>query len=495
MAKKLRRFKWTRLPAMPRAHVRLVNSLLARLPQTVFEAGFTDRLSELLEPVLHAPFEAQLDGVRVLAAGEMAKVLGEPCCAAVVGLPPRAEKALLEVDLTLAQLAIDKLLGGAAEAADVQRPLSEIEDGVFSFILLKVLGLFQSEAADDGASALKLEGLYGSLNDLKERFIVDDSYVVVSVKLRFAGKKGYARLFLPEALISDVYAPGPPTEGPALERAVQRTLQRIDLVRAFKAALVVEVGRISFSMGDLEALEVEDIILIEETELRLESTGEEEAGVVSGRAACRIGDGHCNSLQGVVSLGEGGRYQIEIEGIAPVGEPPARSYLFRPEAASSEGDDEMASENAKRTSMPGVTMDDERFATRLRAAAAERARRGNARSLGDAAADAGERDVDRDSEHSDDPDEDDVEGTGEIGGGSAEGVGLLGDVTVAMVVELGRVTVSAADVVNLRAGQVIELARAPGEPVDLVVDGKRIGKGELVEIDGELGVRILSLAR
>jgi len=66
---------------------------------------------------------------------------------------------------------------------------------------------------------------------------------------------------------------------------------------------------------------------------------------------------------------------------------------------------------------------------------------------------------------------------------------------VAMVVELGRVMVSAADVMGLRPGQVIELSRQPGEPVDLVVDGKRIGKGELVEIDGELGVRLLSLAR
>jgi len=46
-----------------------------------------------------------------------------------------------------------------------------------------------------------------------------------------------------------------------------------------------------------------------------------------------------------------------------------------------------------------------------------------------------------------------------------------------------------------RRGQVIELSRSPGEPVDLVVDGKRVGKGELVEIDGELGVRILSLVK
>jgi flagellar motor switch protein FliM len=98
--------------------------------------------------------------------------------------------------------------------------------------------------------------------------------------------------------------------------------------------------------------------------------------------------------------------------------------------------------------------------------------------------------ADRAAEHSDGYEEDDG-----ADAPSPEAAGLLDDVTVAMVVELGRVMVSAADVMGLRAGQVIELSRSPGEPVDLVVDGKRIGKGELVEIDGELGVRILSLSR
>ena len=76
-----------------------------------------------------------------------------------------------------------------------------------------------------------------------------------------------------------------------------------------------------------------------------------------------------------------------------------------------------------------------------------------------------------------------------------ESAAMLDDVSVPMVVELGRVDVSAADIVGLRPGQVIELSRAPGDAVDLVVDNRRIGKGELVEIEGELGVRILSLAK
>ena len=72
---------------------------------------------------------------------------------------------------------------------------------------------------------------------------------------------------------------------------------------------------------------------------------------------------------------------------------------------------------------------------------------------------------------------------------------MLDDVTVSMVVELGRVNVSATDILGLRAGQIIELVRSHKDPVDLVVDGKRVGQGELVEIEGELGVRILSLVK
>jgi flagellar motor switch protein FliM len=71
---------------------------------------------------------------------------------------------------------------------------------------------------------------------------------------------------------------------------------------------------------------------------------------------------------------------------------------------------------------------------------------------------------------------------------------LLGDIPLQICVELARVPVTAEEVVSLRAGQVVELHRAPGEPVDLSVNGKVVARGELVEIEGQLGVRILSLA-
>jgi flagellar motor switch/type III secretory pathway protein FliN len=48
--------------------------------------------------------------------------------------------------------------------------------------------------------------------------------------------------------------------------------------------------------------------------------------------------------------------------------------------------------------------------------------------------------------------------------------------------------------VALKVGHVFDLNRVAGEPLDLSVNGKVVARGELVEIDGNLGIRILSLA-
>jgi type III secretion system YscQ/HrcQ family protein len=77
----------------------------------------------------------------------------------------------------------------------------------------------------------------------------------------------------------------------------------------------------------------------------------------------------------------------------------------------------------------------------------------------------------------------------------AEAELLLGDIPIAVVVELGRVQLTADEVIRLRAGQLIELGRSPTDPVDLVVNGKLLAKGELVEIEGALGVKLLNLVK
>jgi flagellar motor switch protein FliM len=71
--------------------------------------------------------------------------------------------------------------------------------------------------------------------------------------------------------------------------------------------------------------------------------------------------------------------------------------------------------------------------------------------------------------------------------------GLSADVTVQVVAVLGKKATTVKEIVSLKKGQVIELNRFPNEAVDLVANGKLMAKGELVEIDGKLGVRIIKI--
>lgn len=76
-----------------------------------------------------------------------------------------------------------------------------------------------------------------------------------------------------------------------------------------------------------------------------------------------------------------------------------------------------------------------------------------------------------------------------------ESLHMSADVPVHLVAVIGRTTVTVKDMMNYQMGQVIDLGRPPGETVDLVASGKLFARGELVDIDGKLGVRIVKIVR
>jgi flagellar motor switch protein FliN len=70
---------------------------------------------------------------------------------------------------------------------------------------------------------------------------------------------------------------------------------------------------------------------------------------------------------------------------------------------------------------------------------------------------------------------------------------LLMDVQMSVTVELGRTKMYIKDILGLGEGSIIELDKLAGEPVDLLVNGKLIAKGEVVVIDENFGVRVTDI--
>ncbi len=67
---------------------------------------------------------------------------------------------------------------------------------------------------------------------------------------------------------------------------------------------------------------------------------------------------------------------------------------------------------------------------------------------------------------------------------------VLMNVSLAVSAELGRCSLRLGDLLKLGSGAVVELDRRAGAPIDLLVNGRLIARGEIVAVDERFGVRI-----
>lgn len=78
---------------------------------------------------------------------------------------------------------------------------------------------------------------------------------------------------------------------------------------------------------------------------------------------------------------------------------------------------------------------------------------------------------------------------------SKENIDLIMDVPLEVTVELGRTSKSIQDILDFAPGTIIELNKIAGEPIDILVNGKYVAKGEVVVIEESFGVRITEIVK
>ena len=76
-----------------------------------------------------------------------------------------------------------------------------------------------------------------------------------------------------------------------------------------------------------------------------------------------------------------------------------------------------------------------------------------------------------------------------------ENIDLIMDVPLEVTVELGRTSKSIQDILDFAPGTIIELNKIAGEPIDVLVNGKYVAKGEVVVIEESYGIRITDIVK
>lgn len=76
-----------------------------------------------------------------------------------------------------------------------------------------------------------------------------------------------------------------------------------------------------------------------------------------------------------------------------------------------------------------------------------------------------------------------------------ENIGIIKDVPLEVTVELGRAKKSIAEILEFAPGTIIELDKIAGEPIDVLVNGKFVAKGEVVVIEESFGIRVTEIIK
>ncbi|NNJ93190.1 MAG: flagellar motor switch protein FliN [Halobacteria archaeon] len=82
---------------------------------------------------------------------------------------------------------------------------------------------------------------------------------------------------------------------------------------------------------------------------------------------------------------------------------------------------------------------------------------------------------------------------GESGGAVAQGetsLDVILDIPVTLSMEIGRSRISIENLLQLAKGSVVELDRMAGEPLDVLVNGTLVARGEVVVVNDKFGVRL-----
>jgi len=80
-------------------------------------------------------------------------------------------------------------------------------------------------------------------------------------------------------------------------------------------------------------------------------------------------------------------------------------------------------------------------------------------------------------------------------GGGNENIGIIMDVPLEVTVELGRTSKSISEILDFSPGTIIELDKIAGEPIDVLVNGKFVAKGEVVVLEESFAVRVTEIIK
>lgn len=295
-------FPFERLPQYSQKDVRLAQDVMACLPRLGFTQKLSTHISQLLTKELSESILIKREKIDVCIKDDLIKRLPPQGIFASINLNPSPDKMVVEIDPLLSFWSIDKLMGGVGELPHSLRALTEIEEGVLSFLILKILSTIFEKSGPAARFHFRLESLYSFSDDVVNR-LEDQTAHFVSLYFRvtFGKKSGFVKIYVPNSILEGA-------DLQEMESDQEYLAARIQNYEELPTQMWLEVGNASLTAGEVNQLESGDVVLLDSAFVQLK--GRQVVGMIP----LRVGLGQEAQINGRL-VNDPDTIKIRVEGI------------------------------------------------------------------------------------------------------------------------------------------------------------------------------------
>lgn len=252
------------LAKISRAEVEIIAGLLEFLPAT----GLRETLNLAIRKALNKylpDVRYYVEAVEPLTSHDFFVGLPNICTIGVLGLNPFKEKGFMEIDPVLSHLAIVKLLGGKSEEMSELKSLTETEQGVVEFLILKMLSQIHKLSGEEEKLHFRLEQMIMEPGHLKQLGRDDYPLVCIKIHVAFLKQSGFVKIILPHPWVVEGFLQDlPKDKNSHAFKELKKNLKNFDTL---PLELSGSLGDVRINFDDLKNLEEGDVVLFDSTEL------------------------------------------------------------------------------------------------------------------------------------------------------------------------------------------------------------------------------------
>jgi len=276
-------FKLDNLKKVSKHEVNLLRALYEYLPATDARDKFHVAVRKSLMKHLGQDIRYYLSSVERKRFNEFKAYLPENPLLLVLGLTPIDKKIIIQCDYNIANIIINKLLGGDVSELPDPKPLTETEQGVVQYLIMQVLSQVYDVTGKEPRVHFRFEKFVLNPDELKGFAKEREDVYILNMDVNVMEQSGFIRLVFADPFLDELLQKTPSAGNTLKERKYfGNQLNKWSFV---KTSLWAEAGNSLLSPVEIKDLEPGDVILFDETALSIKGKK------TTGKASLHFGSG------------------------------------------------------------------------------------------------------------------------------------------------------------------------------------------------------------